>query len=168
MAWPGAPPNSLRPSIRRTGRTHMESDHTHPYTPHSLSRFTWSGAGTWVTPHPGSQPESARPSGILAFLSLRPWVRALRDRPPETREQPVPMVPDPHARLRAAIVGYARSHPHASDTVQGILGWWIPLGMEDAADFVEDVLDELVKEGRLRRHGLPDGSVLYSVIPHWP
>ena len=68
------------------------------------------------------------------------------------------------ARLREAIVSYARLHPDASDTANGILGWWLPAtGFEDATLLLHDVLADLVAARVLRATALPDASVLYSV-----
>jgi hypothetical protein len=59
---------------------------------------------------------------------------------------------------------YARDHPHASDTTDGIVGWWLPqVGFEYAPDMIGSVLEELVARGTLRRAPLPDGSLLYTV-----
>ena len=70
------------------------------------------------------------------------------------------------ARLREAIVSYARFHPDASDTANGILGWWLPAtGFDDATLLLHDVLAELVSAGVLRATSLPDASLLYSVAP---
>jgi hypothetical protein len=71
---------------------------------------------------------------------------------------------DDRARLREAILRYAREHPRASDTADGILGWWLPeTGFEWAHGAIEPVLQALVDEGALQRIPLPDGSVLYAV-----
>jgi hypothetical protein len=67
------------------------------------------------------------------------------------------------ARLREALLSYARSHPNASDTESGIAGWWLPADLQfSMADFGR-VLGELVADGVLQVTRLPDGSDLYSV-----
>lgn len=75
------------------------------------------------------------------------------------------MSSDSRTRLRRAIEAYARGHPNASDTVAGILGWWIPHDLVTTPAEVEQALDELVEAGVLRAVRLPDGVLLYSVRP---
>jgi hypothetical protein len=67
--------------------------------------------------------------------------------------------------LHRAIVAYARSHPHASDTLPGILHWWIPPDLCPSRAEAGAALDDLVAQGVLRRQRLIDGTELYS-IPH--
>jgi hypothetical protein len=72
------------------------------------------------------------------------------------------------ARVRRAIAAYAQQHPNASDTVEGILGWWIPPEASAARIDVEESLDALVVEGVLTATRLPDGTLLYAVKPPRP
>ncbi len=66
-------------------------------------------------------------------------------------------------RLRGAILGYLRAHPQAADTVDGIVGWWLPRQRHDeAVDRVQDALDKLVASGLLEKITLVDGTVLYA------
>lgn len=69
---------------------------------------------------------------------------------------------DSQIRLRHALVEYIRNHPHASDTLPGILDWWIPRDLSVAPREVEAVLDDLVAKGMLQRTQLIDKSQLYS------
>ena len=66
-------------------------------------------------------------------------------------------------RLREALVAYVESHPNASDTETGIVGFWIPPGIPYSLGDVAVVLDDLVSEGTLMVTRLPDGTNLYSV-----
>ncbi len=59
------------------------------------------------------------------------------------------------ARLSDEILCYLRAHPQAADTVDGIVGWWLPRQRYDeAVDRVQHALDKLVASG--------DGTVLYA------
>ena len=52
--------------------------------------------------------------------------------------------PDP----RKEIIEYLHAHPSAADTVDGIIGWWLPVQRyETAREVVEKTFDELVAEG---------------------
>lgn len=72
---------------------------------------------------------------------------------------------DSQTRLRRALVEYIRAHPHASDTLPGILDWWIPRDLSVTPRDVEAVLDDLVAKGMLQRTQLIDKSQLYSARP---
>lgn len=65
--------------------------------------------------------------------------------------------------LRRAIERYARAHPNASDTAEGIAEWWIPRGHRWTPDDLQRALDELVASSVLRCTRLPGGTLLYSV-----
>jgi hypothetical protein len=67
------------------------------------------------------------------------------------------------ARLRELLVTYAETHPNASDTETGIVGFWIPVDVSFSIGDVAMVLDELVSDGVLTITRLPDGTPLYSV-----
>lgn len=58
---------------------------------------------------------------------------------------------------------YLASHPHASDSLAGIQGWWLT---DDARrtspETVQRALDELVAEGVVASRTLGDGTVVYS------
>ena len=56
------------------------------------------------------------------------------------------------ARLSDEILRYLRAHPQAADTVDGIVGWWLPRQRHDeAVDRVQDALDKLVVSGLLEK-----------------
>ena len=75
---------------------------------------------------------------------------------------------DRATRLRSAIADYARGHPYASDTIFGILEWWLPADLRGTPAETAAALDDLVAEGVLRGTRLVDGSTLYSVPPETP
>jgi hypothetical protein len=65
--------------------------------------------------------------------------------------------------LCTAIQRHLASHPFAADTAQGIVASWLPSGgFEDAPEHIAEALEDLVAEGWLQRHPLPDGNVLYA------
>jgi hypothetical protein len=68
-------------------------------------------------------------------------------------------------RVRRAIVEHVRWNPEVSDTAAGIVQWWLPpAGFEQAVDVIDEVLDELVDAGILRKRRFPDGGVVYSAV----
>ncbi len=71
---------------------------------------------------------------------------------------------DLEARVRDAILEHLRRSPRAADTAEGIAVWWIQPTVKERVEreLVERVLEQLVAEGTLRRHALPDGVRLYS------
>lgn len=49
---------------------------------------------------------------------------------------------------RGEIVEYLRSHPAAVDSLDGIVGWWLPLQRyERARESIQHALDDLVRQG---------------------
>lgn len=64
---------------------------------------------------------------------------------------------------RSAILRYLAERPHAGDTVEGVLHWWLPYQRRvDAREAIESILEELADEGLLMRTSLPDDTVVYS------
>lgn len=62
-----------------------------------------------------------------------------------------------------AILRYLAERPHAGDTVDGVLHWWLPYQRRvDTREAVESILEELVVEGLLVRTSLPNDTVVYS------
>ncbi|WP_386069598.1 hypothetical protein ACFJIW_05060 [Tahibacter sp. UC22_41] len=62
------------------------------------------------------------------------------------------------------VLAYLRRHPDAADTLDGIVGWWLPLQRyETERGRIENVLDALVEDRLLRRERLPDGGALYAL-----
>ena len=71
------------------------------------------------------------------------------------------------ARLSEEILSYLGAHPQAADTVDGIVGWWLPRQRHDeAVDRVKDALDDLVARGLVEKMTLVDGTVLYADRGH--
>jgi Fe2+ or Zn2+ uptake regulation protein len=67
------------------------------------------------------------------------------------------------SKLCDAIVGYLKQHPDAADTARGIGNWWLPAERCDAdARLIQRALDRLVEQGRVTRHALVDGTILYA------
>jgi Fe2+ or Zn2+ uptake regulation protein len=67
------------------------------------------------------------------------------------------------ARLSEEILSYLGAHPQAADTVDGIVGGWLPRQRHDeAVDRVKDALDKLVASGLLEKITLVNGTVLYA------
>lgn len=72
---------------------------------------------------------------------------------------------DDHLRrsVRAAITRHLELHPDASDTPEGISGFWLSTQQVKASvSLVEAVLEEMVLDGILRMRGLPDGGVIFA------
>ena len=61
------------------------------------------------------------------------------------------------------IARYLTDHPGAADSVEGILNWWLARQRyADSKAEVEQALEELVKQNKVKRATLPDGTVIYS------
>ena len=66
-----------------------------------------------------------------------------------------------------AIQAYLARHACAADTLQGIAQWWLSeMGVEVPLPDVRRALDALVIEGRVERHVLPGGTVIYRAPAH--
>jgi hypothetical protein len=66
--------------------------------------------------------------------------------------------------VEASVLAYLRRHPDASDTLDGIVLWWLPQQrFETARERIERVLGDLVARGQLRCERLPGGVVLYGL-----
>lgn len=65
--------------------------------------------------------------------------------------------------LRGEILLYLQNNPNAADSLEGIVNWWLPQIYHsiDAAS-VEQVLEQLIAEGRVKKLSLIDGTNLYS------
>jgi hypothetical protein len=67
------------------------------------------------------------------------------------------------SNLCDAIVRYLTQHPDAADTVCGIANWWLPPERRDVDErMIQRALDGLVREGKVTRHLLVDGTFLYA------
>jgi len=67
------------------------------------------------------------------------------------------------ASLRTAILSYLNQNPRAADSLEGIKSWWLPKNSKeiDLAK-IEDVLQQLVTEGLVKKASLVDGTVIYK------
>jgi len=66
-------------------------------------------------------------------------------------------------QLRQALLAYARAHPDASDTMEGIRSFWLQSQTGCSPENLEHVLADLVSIGVFVVKRLPDGTSLYSV-----
>ena len=66
------------------------------------------------------------------------------------------------------ILAYLSAHPQASDSLEGIVSWWLPARFAAARDVVQDSLDRLVAQRLVERTRLADGSVVYGRPPDGP
>ena len=65
--------------------------------------------------------------------------------------------------IREAVLRYLHKHPCASDSLLGICDFWLPReGVRALGSVVEEVLEQLVAEGRIRCIELPDGTRVYA------
>lgn len=66
--------------------------------------------------------------------------------------------------LVAEIERYCMDHPHACDTLEGI-AWWIGSERsEGGSDRLGEAVNQLVATGRMARHELADGSIVFSCV----
>ena len=71
-----------------------------------------------------------------------------------------------HSRaLQDALLAYLDTHPHACDTADGILEWWLQGRHEWSLSDVEHTLEKLVRDGILGRLPALDGRVRYRRAP---
>lgn len=69
------------------------------------------------------------------------------------------------AQLSNEILNYLWAHPQASDTVEGILKWWLPQQRhEESLNRVQGELDKLVARGLVKRIKLVDGTIVYASL----
>jgi hypothetical protein len=70
------------------------------------------------------------------------------------------------ASLIATIEAHLAAHPQAADSVDGVAEWWVARrGVVASREEVEEALDTLVRQGRLRCVRLADGNTLYCSAP---
>jgi hypothetical protein len=77
---------------------------------------------------------------------------------------PLPLDADP----ADDILAYLRAHPEASDSLEGIVSWWLPARFGAARDVVRDSLDRLVAQALVERTRLADGTIVYGRPPDGP
>lgn len=66
------------------------------------------------------------------------------------------------SELHDVIVDYLQNNPNAADSLEGIINYWLPQTYQkiDKAR-VEQVLEQLIDEGQVRKVILADGSILF-------
>lgn len=73
---------------------------------------------------------------------------------------------DINERINAAasdIRKYLDKRPHAAESLDGIVMWWITLQrFEESREIVEQALNKLIAEGVVRELKGPDGASVYS------
>jgi hypothetical protein len=73
-------------------------------------------------------------------------------------------VPCEKSRIACDILAYLSRHPHARDTLEGIVEWWL---LEQAIRYhtklVKEALSELVEQGLIMEMAHRDGSVRYEI-----
>ena len=68
-----------------------------------------------------------------------------------------------HWEQREAILRYLAERPHAADSVEGVVSWWLPLQRyKDTYEDIENILEELVADGHLVKTNMPDNKVIYT------
>jgi Fe2+ or Zn2+ uptake regulation protein len=72
---------------------------------------------------------------------------------------------DSPAGLQHALLEYLAAHPHACDTADGILEWWLQGSQVWSLAEVEHTLEKLVRVGILGRLPALDGRVRYRRAP---
>jgi Fe2+ or Zn2+ uptake regulation protein len=67
--------------------------------------------------------------------------------------------------IAQGILNYLRSHPEASDTLEGIAKWWLMRQrVSESTEVVQRVLERLRDQGLIRECRLAGGSTLYEAI----
>ena len=61
-----------------------------------------------------------------------------------------------------AILAYLAAHPQASDSIEGIVSWWLPAAVTGGRDRVQATLDRLVEQHLVERTRLADGTIVYG------
>ena len=65
--------------------------------------------------------------------------------------------------VRDGILEYLRRHPDASDTLEGIGGWWLTaIDPPPAKELLQTTLDALIAEGKVACIVMLDGKHLYA------
>jgi hypothetical protein len=61
------------------------------------------------------------------------------------------------------ILQYLVQHPHARDTVEGVLKWWLPIHpVPRTKAVVQDALDSLVAQSRLTKRKISHSQDVYG------
>ena len=68
------------------------------------------------------------------------------------------------AQVAREILAYLSEHPHAQDTLEGIIGWWLlQRQIENQTRAVKQTLGELVKQGLVLEIHAQDSRVHYRL-----
>jgi hypothetical protein len=68
------------------------------------------------------------------------------------------------SEVETSVLEYLRRHPQATDSVAGIVEWWLPRQRyETALERISSILERMVSDNRLTRRTLPDGATVYSL-----
>lgn len=75
----------------------------------------------------------------------------------------MPIEPQEIVKIAEEIQQYLRTHPHAADSCEGIVRWWLTRQrIHEASDAVQQALDYLVATGSASRHAQTSGTVIYT------
>jgi hypothetical protein len=75
-----------------------------------------------------------------------------------------PLLPSPAPE----ILDYLARHPHAEDTIDGILHWWVlDACVRKWAPKIAETVARLVEQGFLEQKRSADGNVFYRVSPYY-
>jgi hypothetical protein len=66
-------------------------------------------------------------------------------------------------QIAQAIQHYLERHPNASDTVEGIRMWWLPIDWQVDINDVEAALIQMKEEGLVSLHRNSDNHVLFCL-----
>jgi hypothetical protein len=70
------------------------------------------------------------------------------------------------SEIEASVIGYLGQHPHAADSLDGVVKWWLARQRyETAHERIGRTMEQMAVGGILDRRTLPDGTVLYSLHP---
>lgn len=72
--------------------------------------------------------------------------------------------PDGVKRVAIAILKYLKANPQAEDSAGGISQWWLQMQKQGDAEVVQLALEELVREGKIRKTRRAGGSDVYSMV----
>ncbi len=94
-----------------------------------------------MTGRPGGQDALTR----LTFDALRPVDNTKED-------------------IARMILGYLKKYPNAGDTLEGICRWWLNHEKIDVTvDVVSEILETLIKEGKVKRQIIDEENHIYMV-----
>ena len=72
------------------------------------------------------------------------------------------------ANMRREIMQYLQMHPNAADSLNGVIDWWLS-DRYQAADVkeVEQIIEQLITDGLVKKVFLIDRTVLYKRNGKW-